>query len=311
MKYVPVVVTFNRCDLLKKSLDSLLNQTVKPQKIVIIDNASTDDTEKVVQNYLNNSDLFHYVKLSENVGGSGGFSRGVKEAMKFHPDWVALSDDDSEYEKNYFETINKERKNYPNVKVFTGTVVHKGTNSIETYQRGMLLRMSTLKGADSKLDQYKHNFYFNFFTFVGVVINADLIQKYGYPKDNYFIWSDDIEYSLRLGQHTKILNLVNTHIYHNDDYQFNDLSKVKPGLQWKEFYGVRNTADIMVNYNGKLLAWIVALYRLAHKSMRVFFKKELGGVPLKGYRWQSFKMITRATFDGLNGKLGKDKIYKP
>ena len=41
-----ILTTYNRCDLLKRSLDSILNQTYRNLEILIIDDCSSDNTEK-------------------------------------------------------------------------------------------------------------------------------------------------------------------------------------------------------------------------------------------------------------------------
>ena len=56
MKLSVVVCTYNRCQLLKTCLDSLVNQTLphSEYEIIVIDNNSTDDTQKFVQEYYSN-----------------------------------------------------------------------------------------------------------------------------------------------------------------------------------------------------------------------------------------------------------------
>ena len=44
LTYTAVIVTFNRKKSLKKSINSILNQSIKPNNIVLIDNNSTDGT---------------------------------------------------------------------------------------------------------------------------------------------------------------------------------------------------------------------------------------------------------------------------
>ena len=63
MKICTVVVTYNRYELLKECLDSLLNQTYKTY-ILVVNNASTDDTDSKIKEdgYLNNENLI-YKKL--------------------------------------------------------------------------------------------------------------------------------------------------------------------------------------------------------------------------------------------------------
>jgi rhamnopyranosyl-N-acetylglucosaminyl-diphospho-decaprenol beta-1,3/1,4-galactofuranosyltransferase len=90
-----VVVTFNRKHLLIECIQGLLVQTVRPDRIYIVDNASTDGTAESLAEagYLNNP-LIQYVCLGSNCGGAGGFSAGLEIAYKAGFDWFWLMDDD-------------------------------------------------------------------------------------------------------------------------------------------------------------------------------------------------------------------------
>ena len=90
-----IVVTYNRKELLKECLDSLLNQTLPLDLIIIIDNNSTDGTPEFLEerDYLKNGKI-NYVRLSENTGGAGGFCEGMKRGYNKGFSWLWLMDDD-------------------------------------------------------------------------------------------------------------------------------------------------------------------------------------------------------------------------
>ncbi|MGI8710741.1 MAG: glycosyltransferase, partial [Acidimicrobiales bacterium] len=85
-----VVVTRNRLTLLQECVAALRAQTRVPDEIIIIDNASDDGTRQwlATQNDLT-------VILQGNVGGAGGFHRGIKEAHARGHDWFWCMDDDT------------------------------------------------------------------------------------------------------------------------------------------------------------------------------------------------------------------------
>ena len=60
MKICTVIVTYNRYELLKECLDSLLNQTYKTD-ILVVNNASTDGTDIKIKEdgYLENKNLIY------------------------------------------------------------------------------------------------------------------------------------------------------------------------------------------------------------------------------------------------------------
>ena len=46
-----ILPTFNQANFLKKSLNSIIQQTFKNWELIIIDNYSTDETKKVIQSF--------------------------------------------------------------------------------------------------------------------------------------------------------------------------------------------------------------------------------------------------------------------
>lgn len=88
-KITAVVVTFNRLNLLQRVIASLQKQSVHIHDIIIVNNGSTDGTKE----WLDKQNKLHIIH-QENVGGSGGFYRGIQEASKTECDWIWCMDDD-------------------------------------------------------------------------------------------------------------------------------------------------------------------------------------------------------------------------
>lgn len=93
-----IIPTHNRCDLLKNAIDSVLNQTYKDFELIIIDDASTDDTEKYINSI--NSDKISYIKNRISVGGSQARNIGMENA---NGEYIAFLDDDDEWIYNKLE----------------------------------------------------------------------------------------------------------------------------------------------------------------------------------------------------------------
>ncbi|MGF3055825.1 glycosyltransferase [Microbacterium sp. YY-01] len=92
-----VVVTFNRSTLLAGLLRSIRDMQPQPGHVVIIDNASVDDTTEVVESFRETlGTTLVYRKLETNTGGSGGFSEGMRTAYELGAEWIWLMDDDVE-----------------------------------------------------------------------------------------------------------------------------------------------------------------------------------------------------------------------
>ena len=73
-----VIVTYNRKNELCKNLKKVYEQTISLDRVIVVDNCSTDGTENylVEQGYFSISN-FEYIKTEENIGGAGGFYTGI------------------------------------------------------------------------------------------------------------------------------------------------------------------------------------------------------------------------------------------
>lgn len=72
-KICAIMVTYNRKILLKQSLQALLDQTVTDFDILVVDNASTDNTREYIDDLLQ-EERIDYVNTGANLGGSGALT---------------------------------------------------------------------------------------------------------------------------------------------------------------------------------------------------------------------------------------------
>jgi len=74
------------------ALDSLLEQTFEDFEIIISDNASTDDTSKICQEYAAGDERIHYIRQTENIGMLNNFLAVLNEARAEYFKWYACDD---------------------------------------------------------------------------------------------------------------------------------------------------------------------------------------------------------------------------
>lgn len=202
MKYCAVLVTFNRSKLLEECLIGLLGQTVKLDKIIVIDNASTDNTRDTLKKYESLSEV-EYVRLDKNTGGAGGFATGVEIAFKQGLEWIWLMDDDVEPEPNCLEILlrySNESKCIHPTKIYTENNQIFPWNHTLDPQTGKTIRKSHQKyncpGSKKAL---------NVGCFEGMLIHSSIVDKIGFPDVRFFISGDDLIYGYLASQFTPVL----------------------------------------------------------------------------------------------------------
>jgi glycosyltransferase involved in cell wall biosynthesis len=87
-----IIPTFNRARLLKKAIESVLNQSYQNFELIIIDDGSTDDTDKIVSEY---SGRAAYIKQN-NKGPAAARNLGIEISRG---DFIAFLDSDDSWDK--------------------------------------------------------------------------------------------------------------------------------------------------------------------------------------------------------------------
>ena len=189
-KVLAIIVTHNRKELLNECIDALLSQNF-PCDILIIDNDSNDGTKDLVfQNYANNNKIT-YRRLNENIGGAGGYNFGLKEACKKNYDYFWLMDDDCIVNKDSLDKLIEADETLGGNWGFLSSKVLwiDGTPCKTNVQRRKVARK--IKDFSSKLVNV------DYASFVSLLIKKEDVLKLGLPIKDFFIWSDDLEYTRR------------------------------------------------------------------------------------------------------------------
>ena len=298
-----VVVTYNRKELLVECINALLKQTHKLDAIYIIDNASNDGTKE----YLKEKkllDKIKYFRLKKNTGGAGGFNYGIDKAYKNYA-WIWAMDDDAIVYKDALEKL-VNNKYYTDSKV--GALV---CNTI--YSKYLSFKISiTLSAAISNekifqnrklnLEDFDNNFVrISTFSLLGILFRTNIIEEIGNVNKDFFIESDDLDFTLRISKKYKIIWVKNSRLLHKVHPELyltkkilsRNIGYIDYKTLWKVYYGSRNHLYIMkinnlsirINIIGYIKEFIFISFFLDHKILRL-------------------KIFKEALIDGYKGNLG-------
>ena len=102
-----ILPTYNRAEIVKRSILSVLNQTYKDFELIIIDDASTDKTRMIVEEL--GDTRIKYLRNRQNLGPAASRNIGIKASRGI---FIAFQDSDDEWRpdklKKQVETLEKE-----------------------------------------------------------------------------------------------------------------------------------------------------------------------------------------------------------
>lgn len=122
------IPVYNESRFLKKTIDSLLNQTYSNIEIIAIDNASTDNSFRILEEYSNKDPRLKIFKNDKNIGLSNNFNLLVSKSSGEYFGWIGAHDI---YNKDYIEKmVSKIIKNNNSSVVFSNVSKIDSDNKI-------------------------------------------------------------------------------------------------------------------------------------------------------------------------------------
>lgn len=248
-KVCAVIVTYNRQALLMQCLTAITEQTLKPDRILLIDNASTDGTREILERngWLSRPDV-ELLALTSNTGGAGGFAAGLSHAMATDNCWTWMMDDDAKPHLTALEELMKVAVDPRHV--YGSLAVKDEATSWTT-----ILTDPPAKIVDIARD-IPDKARVQSLPFLGFLVHSQLVQKIGLPDAGYFIAADDVEYCMRAERAGANLIIAGrSHIEHpkSDRYEARLPGRKLICLRlapWKRYYDTRNRLFIARKYYG-------------------------------------------------------------
>ena len=269
-----VIVTYNRLECLKKNQECI-NHLMIPEnlacRVYIIDNASTDGTKEWLDECIDARTTIIHMK--ENVGGSGGFSKGVELASKEN-EYVWGMDDDA----------------YP-----TQEALCELYNSICKF--GEQAAYWSNCNDDESFEEEKS---VNDWMFVGFCVPSSIVRKIGPPRNDFFIYFDDNEYAMRIkNSGINIYKIRKSIIIHEDRVTqlatkliFGKRISIPKLNKWRMYYYARNRILRFPKFSKQY--WIF-----------FFFKQPWLLIKTLAVDNSLFKYAFKGYIDGIIGKAGK------
>jgi GT2 family glycosyltransferase len=260
-KVIAIIVTYNRQLLLSQCITALRNQTRKIDKILVINNGSTDQTET----WLRSQPDIDFI-TQKNLGGAGGFHTGIKTAFEKKYTWIWLMDDDGYPKEDALEMLLQ--GNDEDLCLRNCTVINKDDKKSFVWKTGKYKSIDEVK--DPIIWNVAH-------PFNGTLLHRRIIERVGYPNPNLFLWGDETEYFYRIIQKHKIpyyTKATSIHYHPASAYSFKNDWNFRSN--WKMYYYIRNRFYILKTRfsNSRLTALFMYIgFLLAFAGTVMIFQK--------------------------------------
>jgi rhamnopyranosyl-N-acetylglucosaminyl-diphospho-decaprenol beta-1,3/1,4-galactofuranosyltransferase len=304
-----VVVAYNNGDNIGKLLESLLAQSKRIEEIIVVDNASSDDTAKVVK------DRFPQVTLlanASNTGVGGGYAQGMEYGYQKGYEWVWLLDGDSLPQATALEELGKAFANLGEAHPRIGILASCPVNPLTNERYGGFLWRGRFVSLPVELARSQEPFAVDSTISSGCLVRRRVVEDVGLPRADFFMDFVDHEYNLRVRRKGyEIVFVPSSTIYHEIGQSLVIRSRVVRaiarlatrgplgiGASWRQYYVVRNEVFTFWhefrNYK--------ALFFFALRVLRMIVGMMLFNDRDKVKR---IRYIISGLRDGFGGRLGK------
>jgi GT2 family glycosyltransferase len=294
-----LTVAYNGASVLARQLEALKRQTRKLDEVIVVNNASTDDTVKLLATEYPGVTVLN---LPENGGVGGGYAAGLAyAALTKEYDWVWLFDQDSVPSVDGLERLLQGLEHLgssaDSAAILAPVCVHSRTK----------LPCPGLSWRDGRMlptpgDSTQPVTLVDLVISSGSLVRRQAIEAVGLPRADFFMDFVDYELCLRLRRHGfKIAVVRDSHLDHvlGDPSKFQVLGRTTlwtDHAPWRMYYMIRNQIYTVWQYYPKWSVKGYVLYRWARHALflLLFGKRKLA----------CLGMMYRGLLDGRAGRLG-------
>ena len=262
-----ILVNYNGYRDTVNCVHSILLSEYKNYKIIVVDNASTNNEELKKDKFLNeNTDLLF---LDKNIGFSGGNNRGIEYAQKLYdPAYYLLLNNDTEIQDKALGELVETFEITENCGLVTVKIFYYDNPEILWAAGGKFDFHTGIadQPAMGKRDgnEYAGEHETTFCTGCVMLISKEVMERVGKLNEEFFLYAEDTDYCCRvMSEQYKLMYTGNAIIYHKVSASSGRSSKIT------QYYNIRNNFYIIKWYcRNKMYGYLKRWYRLMKEIMR-------------------------------------------
>lgn len=250
-----------------QSLRSAINS--EKYKIVIVDNASTNDSVSKLNNILSPIEI---IVSSENRGYAHGNNIGIKYAEQAGYEYICILNNDTIIDVDFIETCKNELKNSAQVAFVSPALVeYKDNNLIQSTGGDIFINKGivTLKNHGARRIELPPKIESDYIGGACIMFRTSILKNIGYIPENYFLFFEETEWcykAQKMGY--KNICLTDSYIYHKGSVSIKSVS----GLQ--EYLMARNrVVFVRRNIDSRIKYYCFLIYLFLQQGYHFLLRK--------------------------------------
>jgi GT2 family glycosyltransferase len=248
-----IVLNNNHCDDVIACLSSLYQNDYQNIQVIMVDNASTDDSVAIVHEKFPQAQI---ISLGKNLGYAGNNNIGMQAALAQSADWILILNDDTVLDPSCLSQLVDAGESGPGIGIVGPMVYHFDEPEVIQSAGGMLgKRWESIHLGKDELDQGQFSSIrpVEWISGCAIMVRRAVLESVGLLDMDYFLYWEDTEWCIRAAKAGwKIMHVPSAKLWHKGvkrDYQ------PKP---YVTYYVTRNYLFTLAKYRAPLLVRVIA-----------------------------------------------------
>lgn len=302
-----VLVNWNNAEHTIPCIDTLLNGIVIPDRIIVVDNASHDDSLYLIVNSFPEIDFIH---SKINTGFAGGNNLAINKLIALAYDYIWVLNNDTIVEQKTLLSLMTFMNDHPEAAACSGKILYADADKRLWYAGSMYHRWSLryLHIGEGKEDsgQYDTAEKVPFISGCCMFVRREAFELIGLFDEHFFAYSEDGDWCFRA--HKKQLQLYfvpEARIWHKVSATMNKVKRLKTRGTTSQFsvyitsrnrlYLIRKHSN---NFVQRCIASLIALTWFLYYAMALLLL----------FRIDKFKALILGIYDGVSDPLNTPYI---
>lgn len=209
-----IILNWRQPDITIECVHALHQSTYKHVDILIIDNGSDDGSETILCQQLPNT---HIIALPKNLGFAKGCNLGLQWAEAHEYKWALLINNDAFVTPSTIAKLMNEAES--DVALLSPKVFYDDHREVLWFAGGRrhphLLEMRDTGQGEQDAPKWQGTRDVDYLVGAGLLVNLTAVAQVGLLNETYFMYYEDMDWSIRLQDAGFKLRLVgNAHLYH-------------------------------------------------------------------------------------------------
>ena len=238
-----VVLTYHSADVVGPCLRALATTTYRSLHLIVVDNASGDDTVEQVRREHPEIDA---IQAPANLGWAGGNALGIRRALEHGADYVVLLNPDVLVQPRWLDVAVRALEARPQIALMDFELLsgREGARPADVAER-KAADESTIRVVDGASG-------------AALVVRAAALPVIGLPDPDYFLYCEDVEWSWRARAAGQEVGRLGLSLWHASEGSSPESRRLRLRRSWLSF---RNSLRMYIKHRPRrALGWVRSLF---------------------------------------------------